>query len=311
MNPAVAHPLGDRSPGAVIIPAALGVPMRRAILVVALLAFPLSLGVLVQTAEVAEAHAGSYSAVKVTASSLTVRSGPGSGYPSVGSASSGDKFVKIDAQNGWQKIYFKGGTGWVNAAYTTGVSSGLVTKIMATDVNVRSGPGTGYSVVGSVDSPQAYIVLDSGDARSGGYNGVEYIWHKIQYADGVGWVYDQYTNEGSVGGMIEPNFAESELHSTYSACARFHISKDLTSRLQSLRDQVGAITLSNGYRCPEHNAAVGGSSTSYHLSGQGADITYCGGLSYSTCATYARNVGLDALNEGDHLHVSVPAGGGV
>lgn len=285
--------------------------MRRAILLAALVLFPLSLGVLVQTADVAEAHAGSYSAIKVTASSLAVRSGPGSGYSQIGTASSGDKFVKLDAQDGWQKIYFKGGTGWVNSASTTSISSGLVTKIMATDVNVRSGPGTGYSIIGSVDSPQAYIVLDSGDARSGGYNGVEYIWHKIQYSGSVGWVYNQYTNEGSVGGMIEPNFAETELHSTYSACTRFHISKDLTSRLQNLRNQVGPITLSNGYRCPSHNSAVGGSSTSYHLSGQAADIISCGGLSYDACATYARNVGLDALNEGDHLHVSVPQGGGV
>lgn len=259
---------------------------------------------------VAEAHAGSFAAVNAT-TTVNVRAGPGTGYGIVGQATSGDKFVKIDVSGAWEKVWYNGRAAWIHGDYTSGVSSGLVTKITGTSVNVRSGPGTGYADIGDAHQGEAYLVLDSGDARSGGYNGVEYIWHKIQFNNGVGWVYDQYTNEGSVAGMIEPNFAESELHSTYSACTKFHISKDLTSKLQALRNQVGGITLSNGYRCPSHNSAVGGSSTSYHLSGQASDITYCGGLSYSTCATYARNVGLDALNEGDHLHVSVPQGGGV
>lgn len=275
-------------------------------ILVGLLAAPFALPLL----ETADAHAGSFSAIKVTGS-VTVRSGPGSGYASIGSASDGDRFVKTDASGGWVKIHYDGRAGWVNGASTVGLSSGLVTKITGDVVNVRSGPGTGYADIGDVLQGQAYIVLDSGDARSGGYNGVEHIWHKIQYDDGVGWVYDQYTNEGSVGGMIEPNFAESELHSTYAACTKFHISKDLTAKLQALRNRVGPIGLSNGYRCPDHNAAVGGSSTSYHLSGQASDIVSCNGLSYNTCAEHARAVGLDALNEGDHLHVSVPQGGGV
>lgn len=275
------------------------------ILLPALLVLPLALPF------VAEAHAGSFSAIKISSASATVRSGPGSGYASIGSADAGDKFVKIGAQDGWDKIWFKGRAGWVNGGSTASIGSGLVTKITGDVVNVRSGPGTGYADIGNVHQGESYLVLDSGDARSGGYNGIEFIWHKIQFSGGTGWVFDQYTNEGSVGGMIEPNFAESELHSTYSACTKFHISKDLTSKLQALRNRVGPVGLSNGYRCPTHNAAVGGASTSYHVSGQAADIVSCNGLSYNTCAEHARAVGLDALNEGDHLHVSVPQGGGV
>lgn len=266
---------------------------------------------LVTVPEPAEGHAGSYYASQVATSTLNVRSGPSTGYPVLGTVSSGDQFVRVGSSGSWEEIFWQGRTAWVHGGYTSEVYNGVVTRISTSTLNVRSGPSTGYGIIGQVHNGEAYIVRDSSDSRSGGYNGIEYIWHKIQFDDRTGWVYDAYTNEGSVRGKLEANFAETELHSTRSACTRFHISKDLTSRLQHLRNTVGAIGLSNGYRCPSHNADVGGSGTSYHISGQAADITYCGGYSFSSCAYYARNVGLDALNEGDHLHVSVPQGGGV
>ena len=48
----------------------------------------------------------------------------------------------------------------------------------------------------------------------------------------------------------------------------------LASQLQFLRDYTGRpITINSAYRCPEHNAKVGGSKTSQHLLGKAADIT--------------------------------------
>ena len=48
----------------------------------------------------------------------------------------------------------------------------------------------------------------------------------------------------------------------------------LASQLQFLRDYTGRpITINSAYRCPEHNAKVGGSRTSQHLLGKAADIT--------------------------------------
>ncbi len=277
----------------------------------ALLASASGLAGLIAVSDTAEAHAGSFSAIKISATTATVRTGPSTSYASLGTADLNDKYVKTGTSGTYTKIWFKGTTGYVLTSSTAAITTGLVTKITGTTVNVRSGPGTTYSDIGDVHNGEAYIVLDSSDARSGGHNNIEYIWHQIQYTGSTGWVYDQYTNEGSVGGQIETNFSEAELHSTRTACTVFHISKDLTTRLQNLRNNVGSITLSNGYRCPSHNTAVGGSATSYHISGQAADITNCGGLAYNTCVTRANNVGLDALNEGDHVHVSVPQGGGV
>ena len=48
----------------------------------------------------------------------------------------------------------------------------------------------------------------------------------------------------------------------------------LAGQLQTLRDYTGRpIKINSAYRCPKHNAKVGGSKTSQHLLGKAADIT--------------------------------------
>ena len=47
----------------------------------------------------------------------------------------------------------------------------------------------------------------------------------------------------------------------------------LANRLQVIRDKLGPITITSGYRDPRVNAAVGGKPKSYHLRGMAADIT--------------------------------------
>jgi uncharacterized protein YcbK (DUF882 family) len=41
--------------------------------------------------------------------------------------------------------------------------------------------------------------------------------------------------------------------------------------LQPIRDKVGAMTITSGYRCPALNAAINGSKTSDHMQGKAAD----------------------------------------
>lgn len=45
-----------------------------------------------------------------------------------------------------------------------------------------------------------------------------------------------------------------------------------THILQPLRDQVGAVIITSGYRCEELNKAVNGSPTSQHLIGEAVDL---------------------------------------
>ena len=47
--------------------------------------------------------------------------------------------------------------------------------------------------------------------------------------------------------------------------------------LDPVREKLGkAIVVNSGYRCPRHNAAVGGVRNSQHLRGEAADIRICG-----------------------------------
>lgn len=48
---------------------------------------------------------------------------------------------------------------------------------------------------------------------------------------------------------------------------------NLVKVLDEARERVGVpIIVSSGYRCPEHNRAIGGASQSYHMRGMAADV---------------------------------------
>lgn len=128
--------------------------------------------------------------VKVN-TSLNVRSGPGTGYSVVGSLHNGDSVTIYDESNGWYKI---GDGRWVTSQYVvvSGSTPTPSTKTMYVKVNsslnVRSGPSTGYSVVGSLSNGTAVTVYEE---RNG--------WARI--GDGR-WVSEQYlvsSGGGTVG----------------------------------------------------------------------------------------------------------------
>lgn len=57
-------------------------------------------------------------------------------------------------------------------------------------------------------------------------------------------------------------------------CGKAVVSPELIASLEALRDRIGTpIHILSGYRCPEHNRAVGGAASSEHLLGKAADIT--------------------------------------
>ena len=59
-------------------------------------------------------------------------------------------------------------------------------------------------------------------------------------------------------------------------CGKVLISDRLVRALQKLRDVVGVIIVNSGYRCPIHNAAIGGAKHSKHLLGLAADNVFLG-----------------------------------
>ncbi len=136
--------------------------------------------------------------VYISASSLNVRSGAGTSYSVIGNLKKGNSASVVASTNGWYKIKYGSGYGYISSKYTT--SSALTTNTTnvapttsanktvytTTSLNVRSGASTSYSVVG---------VLGSGKAAS--VVGTSGSWYKIKYGSGYGYISSKYTTSSA------------------------------------------------------------------------------------------------------------------
>ena len=72
-------------------------------------------------------------------------------------------------------------------------------------------------------------------------------------------------------GDLSQHFSRHEF--ACRCCGKAVVSAELIASLEALRDRIGTpIHILSGYRCPEHNRAVGGAASSQHLLGKAADI---------------------------------------
>jgi hypothetical protein len=76
---------------------------------------------------------------------------------------------------------------------------------------------------------------------------------------------------------LSANFTAREFDCHCGKCPETLIDLDHVAKLQKLRDDLGsAISLNSAYRCPTHNANVGGEKNSIHMKGQATDIVVSG-----------------------------------
>ncbi len=105
-------------------------------------------------------------------SALNVRSGPGVSYPIVAGLKYGQKVKVLKRQNGWAQ--FESPAGWSSEAYLTFSSNGSTTPTdtvpptttagsygicNTSGLNVRSGPGVSYPIVGGLTYGQRVKIL--------------------------------------------------------------------------------------------------------------------------------------------------------
>lgn len=71
--------------------------------------------------------------------------------------------------------------------------------------------------------------------------------------------------------QLTNHFSAAELDCPH--CGKCVMQPAFMAKLEQLRVAYGKpITINSGYRCPEHNKAVGGAPKSYHMQGRAADI---------------------------------------
>jgi uncharacterized protein YcbK (DUF882 family) len=76
---------------------------------------------------------------------------------------------------------------------------------------------------------------------------------------------------------LSPNFVSDEFKCKCGKCPSSFISEELIEELEYIRTYFNApVKINSGYRCPQHNSAIGGASKSQHMFGRAADIDILG-----------------------------------
>ena len=76
---------------------------------------------------------------------------------------------------------------------------------------------------------------------------------------------------------LSKNFHLREYECSCSHCSETLVDLDHVVKLQKLREDLGAsVRITSAYRCPKHNAAVGGAANSQHKEGTATDIQVSG-----------------------------------
>ena len=130
-------------------------------------------------------------------SDVNVRSGAGTGYKILGVAKKGETLTYTAFDGKWYKVTFNGQTGYVNrnlvsASSSSGTSdtsssgSSSSSKVnkesgkleVVSKANIRSGPGTGYSILGVADVGATLTVTGHTDSN----------WYEISYNGKTGYI---------------------------------------------------------------------------------------------------------------------------
>ncbi|WP_035322183.1 C39 family peptidase [Peribacillus kribbensis] len=130
----------------------------------------------------------------VTASSLIVRSGAGTNYARLGSLPKGTKVQGLEKlSNGWVKITYQGKTAYVSGQYLKAAAAPAASTsyyIVTADVlNIRSGAGTNYKLIGKFTEGSKVTVTQK---LSNG-------WSKVSFSGKIGYVSSQYLKPYSSG----------------------------------------------------------------------------------------------------------------
>ena len=185
----------------------------------------------------------------VNTDSLNVRSGPSTSYSKLGTLAKGTKVGVISESNGWSKILYNNKEAYVSSQYLDEISSGSddnsvgtvkETKVVNTDsLNVRSGPSTSYSKLGTLAKGTKVGVISESNG-----------WSKILYNNKEAYVSSQYLDEISSGSDDNSvgTVKETKVVNTDSLNVRSGPSTSY-SKLGTLAKgtKVGVISESNGW----------------------------------------------------------------
>ncbi|PQZ56792.1 MULTISPECIES: C40 family peptidase [Bacillus] len=143
----------------------------------------------------------------VNATSLRVRTGPATYHSVIGGVLNGTKLNVVGSEGSWFKVNYQGKTGYVSSEFVKFVKGGTTTPeqpeqpnqgaigeyyINASALNVRSGEGTNYRIIGALPYGQKVQVISE---NSG--------WSKINYNGQTGYIGTRFLSKTPVGGAVD------------------------------------------------------------------------------------------------------------
>ena len=160
---------------------------------------------------------GALAANVTSTTDVNVRSGAGNSYSVLTVMKSGTTTASLGNSGKWTKVNVNGKTGYVYSKYLTSGGNTSSTPsnngsqnvsktvyISASSLNVRSGAGTSYSVIGNLKKGNSASVV-------GSTNG----WYKIKYGSGYGYISSAYTADATstnTSNQEEEEMVESTPH---------------------------------------------------------------------------------------------------
>ncbi len=123
---------------------------------------------------------------------LHIRSGPGTEYDVIGTLNVGTQVIILDQKIVGSAAWGRTEAGWVSMNYISlGAQPSIIGTVTAKSLNVRSGPGTGYDKVDTVNKGDQVIIYDQTtvDGKT---------WGRID----SGWISMQYVSVTTVGGEV-------------------------------------------------------------------------------------------------------------
>lgn len=88
--------------------------------------------------------------IRVTTADLNLRSGPGTAFPVIAVIPKGTSVTVQSTVDNWAKVTYSGKTGYCSMTYLSVPATSSVQLMTTASLNIRSGPGTSYPVIGVI-----------------------------------------------------------------------------------------------------------------------------------------------------------------
>lgn len=126
--------------------------------------------------------------IMVTTANLNMRTGPSISYSIIRVIPNGAQVKVFSTSNGWAKVSYGGSEGYASLSYLRLPAVSTDIRVTTEELNLRSGPGIGYSIIAVMPAGAKVTVLSvSGD------------WARVNYQGKIGYAHTGYlVKEGTV-----------------------------------------------------------------------------------------------------------------